>query len=68
MSYNKTASDAMLRKSQEKLLSAKDDFNAGRRYDSCIGNLYYSAFQTVTSLLLIQGILINKHTHVRGYI
>jgi len=67
LSYNKTASDAMLRKAHEKLLSAKDDFKAGR-YDSCIGNLYYSAFQTVTSLLLIQGILINKHTHVRGFV
>ena len=67
LSYNKTASYAMLQKAQEKLLSAKDDFKSGR-YDSCISNLYYSAFQTVTSLLLIRGILINKHTHVRGFV
>lgn len=67
MSYNELASQSMLRKSEEKWLSAKDDFTSGR-YDSCISNLYYSAFQTVTSLLIIRGDLINKHTHVRGYV
>jgi hypothetical protein len=44
LSYNKTASDAMLRKDQDKLLSAKDDFKAGR-YDSCIGNLIILHFK-----------------------
>jgi uncharacterized protein (UPF0332 family) len=57
----------MLKKAEEKMLSAQDDFKS-KRYDSCISNLYYSAFQTVTALLIIRGDLINKHTHVRGYV
>jgi uncharacterized protein (UPF0332 family) len=65
LSYKKKASQAMLQKAEEKLNSAKDDFQAGR-YDSCISNTYYSAFQTVTALLIIRGDMINKHTHVRG--
>jgi uncharacterized protein (UPF0332 family) len=30
--------------------------------------MYYSAFQTVTALLIIRGDMINKHTHVRGFV
>ncbi|WP_367755372.1 HEPN domain-containing protein [Ammoniphilus sp. 3BR4] len=57
----------MLRKAKEKLSSAKDDYKSGR-YDSCISNLYHSAFQTVSALLIIRGEYINKHTHVRGFV
>lgn len=67
MLYNKMASEAMLRKANEKFYSANDDFKAGR-YDSCISNLYYSSFQTVTALLITRGEFFNKHTHVRGYV
>jgi uncharacterized protein (UPF0332 family) len=67
LSYSLKASQAMLRKAMEKINSAKDDFSAGR-YDSCISNMYYSSFQTVTALLIIRGELINKHTHVRGFV
>lgn len=67
LSYNNRAKQAMLRKAEEKLASAKDDYREGR-YDSCISNLYYSAFQTVTVLLIVRGDLVNKHTHVRAFV
>ncbi|WP_134703761.1 HEPN domain-containing protein [Ammoniphilus sp. YIM 78166] len=67
MSYSEQASKAMLRKAKEKLASAKDDYKSGR-YDSCISNLYYSAFQTVSALLIIRCEYVNKHTHVRGFV
>lgn len=49
MTYSQTASQAMLRKADEKLNSAKDDFRSGR-YDSCINNMYYSAFGALQSI------------------
>lgn len=67
MSYSEKASIAMMRKAKEKLSSAQDDYKSGR-YDSCISNLYYSAFQTVSALLIIRGDYLNKHTHVRGFV
>jgi uncharacterized protein (UPF0332 family) len=67
LSYSDKAKQAMLRKAAEKLESAKDDFKAAR-YDSCISNLYYSAFQTVTALLIVRGDLLSKHTHVRAFV
>jgi uncharacterized protein (UPF0332 family) len=67
LSYSKKAQQAMLRKAAEKLASAKDDYKSAR-YDSCISNLYYSAFQTVTSLLIARGDLLSKHTHVRAFV
>jgi uncharacterized protein (UPF0332 family) len=47
--------------------SAKDDYK-NERYDSCIGNLYYSAFQTVSALLIAKGDYLNKLTHVRAFV
>ncbi len=67
MSYSEKAKQAMLHKAAEKLDSAKDDYKSAR-YDSCISNLYYSAFQTVTSLLIVRGDLMSKHTHVRAFV
>jgi uncharacterized protein (UPF0332 family) len=67
LTYSEKAKKAMLRKATEKLASAKDDYQSAR-YDSCISNLYYSAFQTVTALLISQGDLLSKHTHVRAFV
>lgn len=67
LSYSKKAKDIMLKKASEKLASAKDDFMSCR-YDSCISNLYYSSFQTVTALLIVRGELLNKHTRVRAFV
>jgi uncharacterized protein (UPF0332 family) len=41
----------MLKKSKQKFDSAIDDFKKGR-YDSCVSNLYYSAFQTANAYLI----------------
>jgi uncharacterized protein (UPF0332 family) len=30
--------------------------------------LYYSAFQTVAALMVLKGVNVSKHTHVRGYV
>lgn len=67
MTYNDKAKLAMLRKASERLASAKADFHAGR-YDSCVSSLYYTAFQTVTALLISRGDFMNKHTHVRAFV
>jgi uncharacterized protein (UPF0332 family) len=67
LSFCEKAKEAMLRKATEKLASAKDDYRF-ERYDSCISNLYYSAFQTVTALLIVRGDLLKKHTHVRAFV
>ncbi|KPV45754.1 hypothetical protein AN477_01695 [Alicyclobacillus ferrooxydans] len=57
----------MLRKSEEKYESALDDFSKGR-YDSCVSNLYYSAFQATTAYMIQQGVLANKHRQVRSFV
>lgn len=67
MSYNDKASQVMLQKAEQKMMSANDDLDKGR-YDSCISNLYYSAFQTITAYLILKNNYINKHTHVRGFV
>lgn len=67
LSYNEKAVNVMLKKSKQKLDSAKDDYK-NERYDSCIGNLYYSAFQIVSALLIARGDYLNKHTHVRAFV
>lgn len=67
MSYNDQAIKIMLKKANEKYLSASDDYKSGR-YDSCIGNLYYAAYQTVTAYMISKGQLAKKHTHVRAFV
>ncbi|WP_018130141.1 HEPN domain-containing protein [Effusibacillus pohliae] len=67
MSYTKKAVEVMLKKAKEKYESAEDDFLKGR-YDSCVSNLYYSAYQTVTAYMISSGVSTSKHTHVRAYV
>lgn len=67
LSYTKKAIEIMLRKAKEKYESAEDDFQKGR-YDSCISNLYYSAFQAVTAYMISIGVSTSKHTHVRAFV
>lgn len=67
MRYSK-ASDVMLRKAGQKFTLAELSFEKGL-YDGCVSSLYYSAFQTVTALILLRGENVsNKHTHVRGWV
>lgn len=65
--FKNKAIKIMLAKSKQKYDSAVDDFR-NERYDSCIGNLYYSSFQTVSALLIARGQYLNKHTHVRTFV
>ena len=67
MSYSDQAKGVMLRKSEEKYESAVDDFAKGR-YDSCVSNLYYSAFQAMTAYMIQEGVLVNKHKQVRSFV
>lgn len=67
MRYNK-ASETMLRKARQKYTLAEISFEKGL-YDSCISELYYSAFQTVTALILLRDEPVsNKHTYVRTWV
>ncbi|MEX1028960.1 MAG: HEPN domain-containing protein [Paenibacillaceae bacterium] len=67
MRYSK-ASDVMLKKAGQKFDLAELSFEKGL-YDGCVSALYYSAFQTVTALILLRGESVsNKHTHVRGWV
>lgn len=67
MSYTEQAKEAMLKKAEQKLKSAKNNFKE-KSYDSCISDLYYAAFQTVVALLITRGDLVSKHTHVRAFV
>ncbi|TVY11854.1 HEPN domain-containing protein [Paenibacillus cremeus] len=67
MRYSKAA-ETMLRKAQQKYKLAELSFENGL-YDGCVSELYYSAFQTVTALILLRGETVsNKHTYVRGWV
>lgn len=57
----------MLKKSDQKFQSAKDDF-LKERYDSCISNLYYSSFQVLTAYSLVNNHTFHKHTHIRAFL
>ena len=64
----KTASETMLRKARQKYALAELSYQKGL-YDSCVSELYYSAFQTVTALILLRGDSVsNKHTSVRSWV
>jgi uncharacterized protein (UPF0332 family) len=67
LSYNEKAKRVMLRKSEEKYESALDDFSKGR-YDGCVSNLYYSAFQATTAYMIQQGVIANKQRQVRSFV
>ncbi|MEX1030284.1 MAG: HEPN domain-containing protein [Paenibacillaceae bacterium] len=57
----------MLTKAQGSYSSASTDLD-NEIYDRAVSSLYYSAFQTVTALMLLRGIRSKSHTHVRSYI
>lgn len=67
MLYNSKAIEIMLRKAKEKYESATDDFDK-ERYDSCISNLYYSSFQTLSAYMISKGQFVSKHTQARAYV
>lgn len=67
MNLNNSASASLLMKSANKLKSAESNFLSGR-IDSCVSDLYYSAFQSVCALMVSRGKSTSKHTHVRLFI
>ena len=67
LSYSKEACQSLLLKSQGKFRSAELSFREGL-YDSAVSDLYYSAFQTISALMVLRGVSIHKHTYVRSYI
>jgi uncharacterized protein (UPF0332 family) len=65
--YSK-ASETMLGKARQKFILAELSFEKGL-YDSCVSELYYSAFQTITALILQRGEAVsNKHTYIRAWV
>lgn len=67
LNYSIDACKSLLLKAKGKYRSAELSFNEGL-YDSAVSDLYYSAFQTVCALMVIRGLSIKKHTHVRGFV
>ena len=67
MSYSEQAIKIILAKADRKMESAEDSYKA-ERYDCCISDLYYSAFQHVMALLIKRGEGVRKHTQVRAFI
>lgn len=66
--YKNDAARMMLKKSAQKFSVAELSFQQGF-YDSCVSELYYSAFQAVTALIILRGEQVsNKHTYVRGWV
>lgn len=67
MSYSELAFKALLIKANSKFDSAQANFLAGRM-DSCVSDLYYSAFQYVCALMVKTGKSTSKHTQVRSFV
>lgn len=67
MNYSIDACNCLLIKAKGKFRSAELSFNDGL-FDSAVSDLYYSAFQTVCALMVLRGLSIKKHTHVRGFV
>lgn len=67
MNYSYGAAQVLLQKAEAKYKSAELLFN-NDLLDSTISELYYSAFQTVCALMVIEGLSVSKHTHVRSYV
>ncbi len=67
MSSNRAA-EIMLKKAEQKFELAKYSLSRGL-LDACVSELYYSAFQTVTALILSRNEQVsNKHTFVRSWL
>jgi uncharacterized protein (UPF0332 family) len=62
------AAEIMLKKAEQKFELAKYSLSRGL-LDACVSELYYSAFQTVTALILSRNEQVsNKHTFVRSWL
>ncbi len=67
MSSNR-ATEIMLKKAEQKFELAKYSLSRGL-LDACVSELHYSAFQTVTTLILSSNEQVsNKHTSVRAWL
>ena len=67
MSSNR-ATEIMLKKAEQKFELAKYSLSRDL-LDACVSELYYSAFQTVTALILSRNEQVsNKHTYVRAWL
>jgi uncharacterized protein (UPF0332 family) len=64
--YKKSV-EVMLSKAKGSFSSATSDMQ-NHNYDRAISSFYYSAFQTMTALMLLRGIRSKSHTHVRSYV
>ncbi len=67
MNYSVDACKSLLSKAKGKFRSAELSYHEDL-YDSAISDLYYSAFQTVCALMVLRGLSIKKHTHVRRFV
>ncbi|HEY0828481.1 MAG TPA: HEPN domain-containing protein [Bacilli bacterium] len=66
MRYSDSAR-VMLGKASGSYLSASNDIRNGI-FDRAVSSLYYSAFQTVTALMLLRELRSKSHTDVRAYV
>jgi uncharacterized protein (UPF0332 family) len=67
LNYSVDACKSLLSKAKGKFRSAELSFREDL-FDSAVSDLYYSAFQTVCALMVLRGLSIKKHTHVRGFV
>lgn len=65
MNYNPV--EVLLIKSNNSYTSALNDYHA-ELYDRAISSLYYSAFQSLSALMVDRGLFSKKHTHTRSYL
>lgn len=66
MNYNEEACSILLRKAKQKFETAEYTLSKGF-LDSCVSDLYYSAFQTVIALMVLKGESSSKHVRVRQW-
>lgn len=67
MKFNEIACKSLLSKSDNKFKSGESNLKEGR-IDSAVGDLYYSAFQSVCALMVLLGKSTSKHTAVRAFV
>ena len=56
---------ALLSKAQDKLKTARMNFEGGQ-YDDCVSRSYYAVFHAVTAVLLDKGLVYSSHSQVIG--
>lgn len=62
---DKEVIDLMLKKAEEKLKTARIDFD-NERYDDSISRAYYAVFHAVSAVLLSRGLHYSAHSQVIG--